>query len=122
MLCSKSTNYNFLLPPHFLFILHYSKNVTRLTRPPNLRSADMLSCTSATAQFIAVLNNPLLGINPTLPVQSSVCINVLCYIRCYKNLCNFYVRSHYCEKRLLAPSCLSVGLHGTTRLPLDGSS
>jgi hypothetical protein len=27
--------------------------------------------------------------------------------------------SQNCEKRLLAPSCLSVCPHGTTRLPLD---
>jgi len=28
----------------------------------------------------------------------------------------------FCEKRLLAASCLSVRPHGTTRLPLDGFS
>jgi hypothetical protein len=30
--------------------------------------------------------------------------------------------SQNCEKRLLASPCLSVRLHGTARLPLDGFS
>jgi hypothetical protein len=32
---------------------------------------------------------------------------------------HFQTRSHYCGKQLLASSCLSVRLHGTTRRPLD---
>jgi hypothetical protein len=33
---------------------------------------------------------------------------------------SFYARSQNCEERLLVLSCLSVRLHGTTLLPLDG--
>jgi len=53
MLCSISTNYEFLsLLIFFLFAtpkILSSQNAARLTRPPNLRSADMLSFSSSTA-------------------------------------------------------------------------
>jgi len=47
------------------------------------------------------------------------------YIYIYFQIFEFYVkhfqaRSPNCEERLLASSCLSVRLHGTTRLPLNG--
>jgi hypothetical protein len=38
---------------------------------------------------------------------------------CSKDFCKHLQN---CERRLLASSCLSVRLHGTTRLPLDGFS